>query len=116
MSSVVVFALLAGVVGAQGHHYSLKITNASKYDIYHLYLTSSDDRHWGPDQLRDDIIGSDGGSFTLTGLQTAEYDVKFVDEDGDDCVLQNIQITGDTSWTLTTDWLVRCEFHQHGAN
>ena len=112
VSLVVALGLLISPLDAQGHRFVLTIQNSSGYDVYHIYMTSSDDRRWGPDLLGDDVLQANGGTFTIENLRTDEYDVKFVDEDGDDCVLQNIQITGDTSWKLTTSWLVKCEFHQ----
>ncbi|HMF57107.1 MAG TPA: hypothetical protein VK619_12265 [Pyrinomonadaceae bacterium] len=88
--------------------YALAITNSSKYDIHRIYMSSSEDRSWGPDQLGDYILKT-GQSFTINNLVPGEYDVKFVDEDGDECVLKNIQIFKNTSWELTTSWLTRCE-------
>ncbi len=90
------------------NRYSLSITNSSKYDIHRLYMSSSEDRNWGPDQLGDYILKT-GQSYTITDIVPGEYDVKFVDEDGDECVLKNIQIFKNTSWELTTKWLTQCE-------
>jgi hypothetical protein len=67
--------------------------------------------NWGPDQLKDFVLTA-GSTFTLTSIAVGEYDVKFVDEDGDACVLRHIKITDDTSWRVTTQWLLQCEFHQ----
>lgn len=108
------FALLTGLAGffpqavdAQ-NRYQLKIQNDSRYDIYHLYVSSSEEEHWGPDQLGDHVLESDT-SYTLTDIVPGEYDIKFVDEDGDACVLRNVKIFQNTSWSLTTKWLARCE-------
>ena len=111
LSFSAVAVLLACVISAQGSRYVLRIQNASQYDIYHLYVSSSENRKWGPDQLGNAVIRANG-TFTLTDLVTGEYDVKFVDEDGDPCVIQNVKVTQDTSWKVTTDWLLKCEFHQ----
>src|SRR3982750_1891905 len=89
---------------ARSNRYALAVTNSSKYDIHRLYLSSSEDRNWGPDQLGDYILKS-GQKYTVTDIVPGEYDVKFVDEDGDECVLKNIQIFRNTSWELTTNWL-----------
>ena len=112
-----IFALLVGALavtplGANAQNrYTLKITNNSKWDIYHLYVASTEDNKWGPDQLGDgdnDTIDS-GKAFTLTGFSAGEYNVKFVDEDGDSCVLKNVKIFKNESWVLTTAWLEKCE-------
>ena len=72
---------------AQASRWSLRITNSSSFDIYALYVSSSDLEKWGPDQLGTRILKGGGGTFTLTSIRTGEYDVKFVDEDGEDVVL-----------------------------
>lgn len=111
----IIVALLASIpatvtnhVEAQGRRYSLRIQNNSRYDIYRLYVSSSDEDRWGPDQLRDDVLET-GSAYTLTNIRPGEYDIKFVDEDGDTCILRDIAIFKDTSWVLTTRWLLNCE-------
>lgn len=89
--------------------YWLKITNNSRYDIYQLFVSSSEEERWGPDQLGDFVLRGGGGSYTLTDIVPGEYDIRFVDEDGDKCDLRNIQIFKNTSWALTTNWLVQCQ-------
>lgn len=89
--------------------YWLKITNNSRYDIYHLYVSSSENEAWGPDQFGDFVLEAGGGSFTLTDLVPGDYDIKFVDEDGDACVLRDISIFQNKNWALTTNWLTQCE-------
>ena len=87
--------------------YSLKIKNSSKYAIFNLYVASSEDEKWGPDQLRDNTIDL-GGTFTLTDLVPGEYDIRFVDENGSECVLKKIGVFKNISWSLTTEWLEKC--------
>jgi len=109
----IALVLLFGAVPltrAQGSRCSLKIYNASKYSVYHLYVSSSEEEKWGPDQLGTRILWA-GSTFTLTNIKVGEYDIKFVDQDLDACVLRNIKITDDTSWRVTTQWLLQCEFH-----
>lgn len=89
--------------------YWLKITNNSKYDIYHLYVSRAESDRWGPDQFGDFVLQASGGSFTLTDLIPGDYDIKFVDEDGDECVLHDISIFQNKNWALTTAWLTNCE-------
>jgi hypothetical protein len=96
-------------VSAQWNHYSLTVTNASSYGINRIYLSPSDDNNWGPDQLGRNVIGA-GRTFTLTGIRPGEYDVRFVDEDGDSCILKNQNMFTNISWRLTNTWLLNCEF------
>ena len=88
--------------------YWLKVTNSSRYDIYHMYVSSAEESNWGPDQLSDDVLTT-GTSYTITDIVPGEYDIKFVDEDGDECTLSDIAIVKNTSWSLTTAWLTKCE-------
>ena len=104
-----VVLLLAGLAPATATaqrrgHYTLLIENDSRYDIYHLYMSHTIENNWGPDQLGSEALGS-GETFSLGNIPAGEYDVKVVDEDDDDCVLNDIAIVNDTEWSLTTDIL-----------
>ena len=47
------------------------------------------------------VIGKDE-SFTLKSIPCDSYDVKLVDEDGDECVVDDVDICGGAeSWTIT---------------
>ncbi len=71
-------------VGAQGT--SATLVNGSEFDLYEIYLSPSQQSRWGPDQLGEYVLES-GMSFTLSGMRCGDYDVKLVDEDGDECVV-----------------------------
>jgi len=89
---------------------SVKVTNKSKWDIHHMYLSSTDNESWGPDQLGDEVIEAGGGAFTLTNIPCDTYDVKVVDEDGDECIIEAVEMCGDHSvWKITDDDLLECE-------
>lgn len=90
---------------------TIKVINQSKWDIHHLYLSSSDDQHWGPDQLGEDVL-TKGDSITLTGIDCDDYDIKVVDEDGDECVIEQVSLCKDNSyWKITDKDLLECEGH-----
>lgn len=85
------------------------IENKSEWDIHHLFLSSSDDDQWGPDQLGDHVLAS-GTSFTLRNIPCDTYDIKVVDDDGDECVIKGIPMCKDhTHWDLTNKELLGCE-------
>ncbi|HET9768276.1 MAG TPA: hypothetical protein VFS60_15590 [Thermoanaerobaculia bacterium] len=87
----------------------VKVTNRTDWEIHELYLSPVDDENWGPDQLRDEVIGKDE-SFTLVGVPCDEYDVKIVDEDDDACIVAQVDICGENhQWTITSDDLLQCE-------
>ncbi len=108
-----VVLLLAGLAPATATaqrrgHYTLLIENASRYDIYYLYMSRTSEDDWGSDQLGNEVLDS-GETFALGNIPAGEYDVKFVDEDDDECVLNDIAIINDTEWRLTTNFLLECE-------
>ena len=89
---------------------TIKVVNQSKWEIHHLYLSSTTDKHWGPDQLGDAVIDAKGGSFKLTNIDCDDYDIKVVDEDGDECVVEEVNLCGDeTVWKITDKVLLACE-------
>jgi hypothetical protein len=88
---------------------TVTLVNRSDWDIHHLYLSSSDDEEWGPDQLGDHVIES-GGSFKLTDIPCGNYDVKLVDEDGDECEVTEVDVcSGGETWKISNDDLLECE-------
>ena len=91
---------------------TVKIINQSKWEIHHIFLSSSDDQEWGPDQLEDDIL-TKGQSLTLTGIDCDLYDIKVVDEDGDECVIEQVDLCNDNSfWKITDKMLLECEGYE----
>ena len=87
----------------------VKVTNRTEWEIHELYLSSTDEQNWGPDQLGDEVIKKDE-SFTILGIPCDDYDVKIVDEDGDACVVAKVDICGDNQeWAITTADLLQCQ-------
>ena len=108
-TAVALCALLFVVSLASAASSKVKIINKSAWDIHELYLSSVDDDEWGPDQLGAEVIES-GGSFTLTGIPCDAYDVRLVDEDGDQCVVGGVGLCGDReNWVITNDDLLECQ-------
>lgn len=88
---------------------SAKVLNKSDWDIHHLYLSPVDEEEWGPDQLGKHVLES-GGTFTLTGIPCDTYDVKVVDEDGDACEIEDVDLcAGHSVWFITNEDLLACE-------
>ncbi len=88
---------------------SIKIINRSDYAIYHLYLSPSSFTKWGPDQLGDNVL-SKNQSITITDIPEGMWDFKFIDEDGDVCIVPETD-TGskDFTWEIYNDVLLECE-------
>jgi hypothetical protein len=97
------------VVWAGKYDSVVKLVNKSLWDIHHLYLSSVDDQEWGPDQLGDQVIAS-GDSFELHGIPCDDYDVRLVDEDGDECVVGGVTLCADDdAWVITDEDLLTCQ-------
>lgn len=92
---------------------TVKVINQSKWEIHHLFLSSSSDEEWGPDQLGEDVL-TKGDSITLTDIDCDTYDVKVVDEDGDECIIEEVDLCKDHSyWKITDKELLECEGYKH---
>lgn len=85
------------------------ITNRADWDIYQLFLSPTGDDEWGPDQLGDEVIGK-GDSFELHSIPCDEYDVMIVDEDGDECVIEEVDLCADNEeWVIRNKDLLACQ-------
>ena len=59
--------------------------------------------------MGEEVIGT-GESFTLKNIPCDTYDVKLVDEDGDECVVEEVDICGSAEgWVITNQILLACE-------
>lgn len=87
----------------------VQLRNESKWSIQQLFFAPIDSDRWGPDQLDRHSVRM-GDTFTLTGLRCDKYDVKIVDEDGDECIVRRVALCADTKvWTLTDNDLLKCQ-------
>lgn len=97
------------VVRAGAYDSVVKIVNQSLWDIHELYLSSTSDEEWGPDQLGDAVVAS-GDSFELHDIPCDDYDVRIVDEDGDSCVVGGVTLCADNdAWVITDEDLLACQ-------
>ena len=90
---------------------AVEFKNSSSWEIHHIYLSPVNEKDWGEDQLgdaKDDII-EPGSSFTLTDITPSKYDIKLVDEDGDDCTVGGVSIKASETVDLTDKMLVGCQ-------
>jgi hypothetical protein len=111
--AAVLFALMALALPLPSHaeqqRAEFMINNKSDWDIHHLYLSPEDKDTWGPDQLGEKVIAS-GESFTLKNIPCGEYDIKVVDNDGDECVIEGVVMCKDhTHWNITNKELAQCQ-------
>lgn len=111
----VIFATVFGVYAftqrsteAQRRTATVTIRNTSNWNLNHFYLSPHDQNAWGPDQLGAEIIGT-GESFTITDIPCDAYDLKLVDEDGDQCIIMDVDLCNDDSeWVIDQSVLANC--------
>jgi len=86
----------------------LTVINSSDYVVHHLHISPSASKSWGPDQLGKSIIGR-AERFTVNNIPDGTYDLKLVDEDGDECIVERVDINSDMNWTLTDTVVENCQ-------
>lgn len=97
--------LVAGAVSAN----SVNVQNASDWAFVQLFVSPVNENAWGADQLGSHVVAS-GESFTLSGVPCDTYDVKLVDEDGDQCVVGGVDICGGSdTWVVDNEDLLTCQ-------
>jgi hypothetical protein len=85
------------------------IVNKSKWAIHEMYFSPTKQTDWGDDQLGKQTINT-GESFTLSGVPCDKWDVKVVDEDGDECVVENVGLCADADkWVINDSDLLACQ-------
>ena len=88
---------------------TVTVQNNSSFAIAMWHMSPVDQNAWGPDQLGAEVIAA-GGSFQLTDVPCDLYDVKLIDEDGDECVVAGVAICDeDAVWELTDEALIGCQ-------
>ncbi len=85
------------------------IVNKSSWAIHEMYFSPTDETDWGEDQLGNQTIET-GDRFTLTGIPCDKWDVKVIDEDGDECVIENVGLCADADrWVINDSDLLGCQ-------
>lgn len=110
MRYAVIAALLTFAVSPTAHAYDLDVVNKSKTAIHHLYLSSTKEDDWGPDQLGDgseDVVNP-GDTFTLTDIERGRFDVKIVAEDDTECEVEDAKFNEGKEWVITERMLDAC--------
>jgi hypothetical protein len=95
---------------------SITFKNSSKWEIHHLFLSTTKEKEWGPEQLgKDQVIGT-GDTFTLTDIDPGKYDMKLVDEDEDECILTGVKLASDQAVEITDKDLIACQSETEEAS
>ena len=86
------------------------IQNNSQWQIHNLYISPTSTDEWGEDQLGEHVIETGGGTYTLTDIPCAAYDVRLIDEDGDECVVTDVGLCGGKgNWVIEDEALLACQ-------
>ena len=89
---------------------TVTLQNKSSYAIHALYMTPHESDDWGRDQLGDHVIEARKGTFRLTDIPCNAYDVRLMDADGDECVVEEVDVCGASEkWTITDKDLLACQ-------
>lgn len=100
MKSVFIILLALGML-VPAFAGRLQIVNATGgYDIYYVYISPTSADSWGNDWLGSSETISSGATKTFT-VTNGNYDVKLIDEDGDEYIVWNVPITGTVTWNVT---------------
>ena len=87
----------------------ITVRNRSSWEIQELYLSAVDANAWGPDLIGLEVIER-GQNHRLADIPCGSYDVRIVNEDGEECVIGGAVLCADhDDWTLTDDELAACK-------
>lgn len=82
--------------------------NQSSWQIHEIYFSPASQSNWGEDHLGSEVLEK-GDSLTLSGVHAGRWDVRVVDEDGDECVLEDVRIDRSDRWAITDSDLLGCQ-------
>ena len=85
--------------------YDLTMENETGSSFYQLYVSPASSGRWGPDRLGNRIWHS-GETFTLSQISPGNYDLMFVDREGDACIVKDRSIRNDKDVEVTLAWLL----------
>lgn len=107
MKTFVLSCLLSVATTVSALAAELTVINSSDYVVHHLHVSPSQSRSWGPDQLGKETIGR-AERFTVRNIPDGTYDLKLVDEDEDECIVENVEVSGAMTWMLTDTVIENC--------
>ena len=108
LTTIVACALPLTAAAASGNSI-IHVKNQSDWEIHHLFLSPAEEDHWGLDQLGKQVIPV-GGSFDLHKVPCGTWDVRLIDQDGDECIISDVDICASKeAWVITNDALLDCE-------
>ncbi len=102
---VAMVAFLFVSISSASAQATFKLVNQSDWTIEQVYFSPTWDDAWGSDKLGNNVL-EPGYEITLTlSAGCGDYDVKFIDEDGDECVVSDVYICNDEVEISSADLL-----------
>lgn len=86
---------------------TFKVVNYSDWTIEYIYFSPVWDTNWGNDKLGSYVL-EPNFQYTMTLEHgCANYDVKLIDEDGDECIINDVYLCNET-WNIYSEDLLDC--------
>ncbi len=90
---------------------NLVIENNSSFSFLQIYLSPVDAATWGADLLGNTDILSPGEVLEVSGIECDDYDVRIVDEDSDECIIDDIDLClNNQTFAISDSILLACQF------
>lgn len=97
---LLVFTVCGFLFGASAA--TVEITNGTDgWDIWYVYISPASLDSWGDDWLGSEVM-YDGETWEFD-VSNGTYDIKLVDEDGDEYIRWNVPVSGKYYWYVTLD-------------
>ncbi len=87
---------------------TITIENASSWDIQEVYFAPFRQRDWGDDHLGKQVLKA-GKTLSLNDVEPGVWDVRLVDEDDDECVVEGQQISASQTLVIDDEDLMNCQ-------
>lgn len=87
---------------------TIALQNKSAYDIHSIQLSPYDHAAWGGNLIEGDVL-MHGESAQLAVFDCKKYDLRMVDDENVECVIEDIDLCfEDKSWTIDDTVLAVC--------
>ncbi len=81
---------------------TITLKNTTTFDIDEIYLSPTDEAHWGEDILEPDEILKPGEEVDVE-IDCATWDVKLVAQDKSTCEISDVKICASAKWNITAN-------------
>lgn len=85
----------------------LVVVNGTDSAVVSLFVSEVRSRAFGPDQLDEPL--APGARIVVKDLEPGLHRVRLIDEDDNECVIDNIPVRDGATWTITDEALDECQ-------